>query len=407
MYRVLKSGKYLTVTFHNADIGVYNQVIRSIVISGFNLEKIIYQPPARASAKTLLAPYGSAEGDYYIRFLKPQKTKQFIEPTDIDDIRFENLIVHIIKHIISERGEPVTYNNILKIIYIELDRQGYLTVKKTEDVQKILEKHEKQDFVFIENEGWWFKNPEEYLLDKVPLHDRVELLIIQLLRRRVIVTFDDILREIFTTLPNGLTPETTKIKAILEEYAIKIRGNKWSIKDNVNREVTEHSMLIGLLSEIGKKLNYKLHVGKREQSELYNDKPLMAFNDDVLIKLSKQIEMIDLLWIKKGKICYAFEVEYSTGITEAIIRGSYIDQTIVKKIIVIPKSRERLLISKIKAPIIKEKIIEDKWRFLFFQDVFDFSNELKGRKVLDIDDFDHMLRDIKDKDDSMIEQELF
>ena len=56
MYQVLKPGKYLTVTFHSTEIAVWNSIIKAVVLSGFDLEKIIYQPPARTSAKGLLQP---------------------------------------------------------------------------------------------------------------------------------------------------------------------------------------------------------------------------------------------------------------------------------------------------------------------------------------------------------------
>src|SRR3989338_5625491 len=72
LYKVLKPGKYMTVTFHNTDIKVWNAIISSCIYAGFDLEKIIYQSPARPSAKGLLAQYGSAVGDYYMRFLKPE-----------------------------------------------------------------------------------------------------------------------------------------------------------------------------------------------------------------------------------------------------------------------------------------------------------------------------------------------
>ena len=67
IYRVLKPEKFLTVTFHNTDIKIYNSIVKAVILSGFDLEKVNYQPPAKTSAKGLLAPYGSAIGDYYIR----------------------------------------------------------------------------------------------------------------------------------------------------------------------------------------------------------------------------------------------------------------------------------------------------------------------------------------------------
>ncbi|MDI6654895.1 MAG: DNA methyltransferase [Candidatus Hydrothermarchaeota archaeon] len=101
MYLVLKPGRYLTVTFHSTDIKVWNSIIKAVVMAGFDLEKILYQKPARASAKGLLAPYGSAVGDYYIRFKKPESKKIF-NPANLDKIarmpRMKNYIQQTTLH---------------------------------------------------------------------------------------------------------------------------------------------------------------------------------------------------------------------------------------------------------------------------------------------------------------------
>jgi len=55
---------------------------------------------------------------------------------------------------------------------------------------------------------WWFKNPEEHIKypDKI-LTGRVEETVTALLRRKVSVSLDDVLGEIFVKYPNGLTPD--------------------------------------------------------------------------------------------------------------------------------------------------------------------------------------------------------
>jgi len=84
IYNALKSGRWLTVTFHNTDIKIYNSIIKAVVLAGFDLEKIIYQSPAVVSPKALLQPYGSAIGDYYIRFRKPEKKEELLSEAEID-----------------------------------------------------------------------------------------------------------------------------------------------------------------------------------------------------------------------------------------------------------------------------------------------------------------------------------
>lgn len=395
MFRVLKSNKYLTVTFHNTDIGIYNLLIRSVILAGFELEKIIYQPPPRPSAKTLLAPYGSAEGDYYLTFKKPAIARKMLTEKDVDMLRFEKIVVEAIKGIIAERGEPVTYNNILKHIYIELDKAGYLTIAKTEDIHKILKKYKEKEFVFIKGEGWWFKDPEKYFLHITPLQDRVEKFVIQVLRRKVIASFDEILQEIFLELKNALTPESAKIRTILEEYAVHTKDKKWRLKQVVVKRVREHSKMIGILSEIGKKLDFKIHIGKREQSDIYENKPLHKYIDKKLPTLSKEEKEIDIVWIKKEKIDYAFEVEYTTGITEAMVRGSYISSGKAKRVFIIPEEREKLLYKKINAPIFRDRIIEQSWKFIFFKDLRDFFLQSK-RKSVKINDFEKLFKELKE-----------
>jgi hypothetical protein len=103
MYQVLKSGKYLIVTFHSTHIKIWNSIIKAVVLSGFNLEEIVYQPPARASAKGLMQPYGSAVGDYYIRFRKPEVENSFSD-RKMDLESYEREVVFAAKKIIDSYG---------------------------------------------------------------------------------------------------------------------------------------------------------------------------------------------------------------------------------------------------------------------------------------------------------------
>ena len=100
MFRVLKPGKYLTVTFHNTKIEVYNLMISAALISGFDLEKSVYQPPSTVSVRAQMAPYGSAIGDYYIRFRKPESASK--KNHSMPDRRiYENIVVGEVKRILA------------------------------------------------------------------------------------------------------------------------------------------------------------------------------------------------------------------------------------------------------------------------------------------------------------------
>jgi len=68
MFEMLKPGKYLTVTFHNPTFKVRNATIRAGIFSGFEFQKIHHQPLGQVSAKAMMQPFGSAQGDFYLRF---------------------------------------------------------------------------------------------------------------------------------------------------------------------------------------------------------------------------------------------------------------------------------------------------------------------------------------------------
>jgi len=240
VYSVLKSGRWLTVTFHNTDIKIYNSIIKAVVLAGFDLEKVIYQPPARTSAKGLLQPYGSAVGDYYIRFRKPEKKEELLSDSEIGKERYERIIVNTVKHVIAERREPVTYSTIINsypAIFEELKKNGY-RFGAPEGIEEVLKKHLDKEFTLVDvkdekgrviGRKWWLK--EGLFLDRASLSERLEDAIIDALNKRIVLSFDEILDEIFADplFQNALTPDTQSIKSILEEYAEKTDG-KWQLK---------------------------------------------------------------------------------------------------------------------------------------------------------------------------------
>jgi DNA modification methylase len=390
VYNVLKSGRWLTVTFHNTDIKIYNSIIKAAVLAGFDLEKIIYQSPAVVSPKALLQPYGSAIGDYYIRFRKPEKKEKLLSDTEIDKERYERIVVNTVKHIIAERRESVTYSTIINsypTIFAELKKNGY-SFSAPEGIEEVLRKHLSKEFVLedakdekgkVIGKKWWLK--EKLFLDRASLSERVEATIIGVLNRRVVVSFDDILEEIFTKFQNALTPDTQSIKAILEEYAEKTDG-KWQLKKDMRVRQSQHNQIIQMLVDLGKKAGL----------DVYADLPERRGKLDLPLSKDKidRIREIDALWLKDGEVVYEFEVENSTGISDAIIRGSNLPSTTVKRYIVIPEERKNLLIMKIAEPILKENIEQYKWNFIFYDTLIAFYEKNRQKKTVESEEIDKL-----------------
>jgi len=385
MYQVLKPNKYLTVTFHSTDIAVWNSIIKAVVLSGFDIEKIVYQPPARASAKGLLQPYGSAVGDYYIRFKKP-KTEKIISEKTMDIESYEREVVLAAKRIIEERGEPTIYQHILNGIMVELKGGRYAPIgaRKFED---ILKNHVGKEFELIPikdnkdkiiGKKWWLKDKDFSNFTTRALSDRVESVVLNVLDKKVKASFDDILQHIFIEFPNALTPDTQDVKTILEEYATKTKDGKWRLRPEEKERSSNHSRMIYYLANLGKKAGFSIWIGTIEQSHIYNGKELRTYCDNIRTfrfvpqesSTIDRIKAIDVLWLEDGRIKYEFEVENTTGISEAIIRGSHIPEDLkVKRFVVIPKERERKLNRKLQEPILAQAIKKTNWKFILYKDL--------------------------------------
>ena len=407
VYDVLKRGKYMTVTFHSTDIKVWTSIIKAVVLAGFDLEKIVYQPPARPSAKGLLQPYGSAVGDYYIRFRKPE-TDKLQTSSEVSEERYERIVVEAAKRILAERGEPTIYQHILNGIIVELKQEGaLLSGKKNPD--EIMKEHLKDEFSLFpvkDDNGktvgktWWFKAPNSIsFLEQVPLGDRVETAIIDVLNNKVKVSFDDILQEIFIKFPNALTPDTQKIKDILEEYAEKTPDGKWILKPSVKVRESEHTKMVYMLGVLGQRAGFDIWIGQREQGDSYDKVRLSSLINNkrlvfrfIPVTNLDRVKQIDVLWLEEGRIKYEFEVENTTAITEAIVRGSNIPHDTIKRLIVIPKEREKLLYRRLEEPILKESLEKDGWKFIFYDDLESFYDKNGGKKKITAEEFDKMSR---------------
>ncbi len=176
IFKVLKPGRYMTVTFHSTDIKVWNSILEAIGLAGFELEKIVYQPPPVTSIKAMMQPYGSAIGDYYIRYRKPHAAKPAkVSP---DAALYERVIVGSTTRTIARRGEPTPLTIILNGIMPALSEAGAL-LKGSKPIAQVLKAEVGKTFELVDaldengkvvGKKWWFKDPHAIAaLDRVPL----------------------------------------------------------------------------------------------------------------------------------------------------------------------------------------------------------------------------------------------
>jgi hypothetical protein len=179
MFRVLKPRRFLTVTFHNPTFKVRNATIRAGVFAGFEFEKIHHQPLGQVSAKAMMQPFGSAQGDFYLRFSKSEAAVS--RPEEIDEARFENIVVESTVALLAERAEPTPYTVIINYIDPILAKHGFFGSLHTGlDINTVLKKHLDREFVLLpikvgkaEGKLWWFRNTSIVpRLNEIPLTER-------------------------------------------------------------------------------------------------------------------------------------------------------------------------------------------------------------------------------------------
>lgn len=426
MYNLLKTERYLTVTFHNPSFKVRSATIYSGIVSGFELQKIHHQELARPSAKSLLQPFGSAQGDFYLRFYKPKFDYLISEKEAIDEMRFEKIVIETTKRIIAERGEPTPYTIIINAIDPELAKQGFFSELNTGlDIKTVLQKHLDNEFILVptklggvEGKLWWFKNPLIIPhLEKIPLTERVEQTVLRKLQQRARVTFTEIWEAVSNEFPNSLTSDSVSIMDALKTYArpVKGKGGYWLIKQDFKSEEIDrtHTTIIAILAEIGKAQGYKIWVGKIEQSHIIKDfkniqenlGQYVTYKSVAKLKNIKNpgiIEDLDLIWIKDDRIVKIFEIEATTSIISALSRGSNVDSNILKYL-VLPEDRELQLLRKMKSPMFSERFINDNWKIIYFNALQEDYFKNKGKtEIDDLVNIKILKSTLKNKDDNQL-----
>lgn len=380
MFKVLKPKRYLTLTFHNPTFKVRNATIRAGVFSGFEFQSIHHQELARPSAKSLLQPFGSAQGDFYLRFYKPKMKPAISHPEAIDEVRFEKIVIDTTIALLAERAEPTPYTLIINYADPVLARNGFFSsLHKGLDVTTVLKNHIGKEFVLLtariggaEGKLWWFRDVTIVpRLSEIPLSERVEQTVYRKLYEKGKVTFTEIWDAVSTEFPNSLTTDSTSIMDALKVYARKVTGGFWMLKPEIKQRINQHSEMISILASIGKKQGCEIWIGKREQREKdVQGKKLSEYMTLKHLAVSnainrKVVENIDLLWIKNKKIIAVFEVESTTSMMSAVMRGSNVDKT-VDKFMVLPEEREAQLKNKMTSPLFKDHFENERWNIIFF-----------------------------------------
>jgi 16S rRNA G966 N2-methylase RsmD len=162
-YRMLRPECCLTLTFHNPTFMVRNATVRAGVSSGFDYEHIHHQPLGQVSAKAMLQPFGSAQGDFYLRFVKTDRPARPME--EISEEQFRRIVIETCREVIASRAEPTPYTILINQVDPVLAKRGLFGALHTGlDVKTVLEESvgQDKDFELVEaklggatGKLWW------------------------------------------------------------------------------------------------------------------------------------------------------------------------------------------------------------------------------------------------------------
>ncbi len=99
------------------------------------------------------------------------------------------------------------------------------------------------------------------------------------------------------------------------------------------------------------------------------------------IQDNKSAANIDVLWVKGNTVEAAFEVESTTGFTEALRRGGALEKQ-TPKYMLIRRDEENLFQAKMKSPVFKNSFKQYNWKRIFFEDLSEAYK--KGKKTVDL-----------------------
>jgi len=401
-YRVLKPNQWMTVTFHNSHIKVWNALVASAFDAGFEYINDCYVLTGRLSSNQLLRKAGSMTGDIYINFRKPKRKKVKLAK-ELEEVKVE--LFKEAEKVISERGGYATTDQLARGILMSLSRNnlfGQLIDFKITDILS-----EKFDYE-TELKVWTFReNKEAKLLEYIPLETRIKTVIDSVLNaKRDGCSLDDFLVPLFTKFKNGRTPDAKEIALILKGSAIE-KNDKWfppiqqelfakelfvdkTYKADDVKIEGEHNAIIYQLAKIGISQGYSIWIGENEKRKTPELRKLSS-NELIIPGISakgikdSRIDQIDLIWHDMDRGSYIlFEVENSTRLINCIPRLANLTEKLptlnIPIYIVIPDNLYSKAEKSFNDPSHQKLIASDK-HVILYSTLFDNLDLLDTKKI--------------------------
>lgn len=258
----------------------------------------------------------------------------------------------IIRDYLLLKGEPATSDAIVYATIGQLTKKQYLPI----NIQKITPEYHNQlmetintilqDSSFlrcfsiqkIQGDLYWFK--KKNVNSNLPLSDKIEETIIELLQKHVTCRLADIDREICNLFPSLLTPEQEIIKECLKSYAdflIETHQYKICEVEKLNQRNKDIVEIQSILEKIGLRLGYQ---------PICNEK--------------------EIQWLQKsGKVQFVFFLSTTASLGWVLKKAEGFQAK--QCVMVFPGSRSHLIAYKLTSNPIYKESFDAGWHFLKFR----------------------------------------
>jgi DNA modification methylase len=248
LYRVLKSGKYMTVQFSNTSAAVWNTIQNSINQSGFYILNVITNDNTRGGLHAMLGPT-AVKQNLIINCFKPINTGIVAEKSYSNSSVLEftmEVMEHLPVSILKNRSRVKIYERTPKILYDKLlsfyVSKGLLVPIDSKQYRELLNEN------FIERDGMFFTNEQvqEYDKKKAENPEFIQLSILVSSEQDGVLWLKNVLTEkslayqdiqplwmqaLAGVRKGDVIPE---LADILEENFLKDEQGKWYVPDPEN-----------------------------------------------------------------------------------------------------------------------------------------------------------------------------
>lgn len=206
--RVLKSGGWLTLTFHNRDMAIWDIIMSSAAQAGFELANCLYLVPAVIPARAQLSRAGSTTGDILLNFRKTAGGSSR-RATSFENAAIHDMILAEAERIIGERGGKATTDEILRGVIIRLIKAGEGSIPHQNILHLLHSRFDGHKSV------WQFREDEKHLVTRYEQLDETVMRIITRCQHQGITAPKAILSEVLAQLQDGRTPDIRRVMALV------------------------------------------------------------------------------------------------------------------------------------------------------------------------------------------------